>query len=96
MRVSFDNATAEWFMKNPNAETTVMYCEKCRKYYKPSLGHKCENVCGMCFYWDENDTCTVGSRCNHPQKRWRHQTSAYRYWHVKACKMFDPKDEEVE
>ena len=39
-RVAFDAATRAWFRNNLGAQTTVMRCERCGLYYKPSLGHK--------------------------------------------------------
>jgi len=40
-RVKFDPKTKAWFDRNHLSETTVMKCEKCGRYYKPVLGHKC-------------------------------------------------------
>ncbi len=42
IRVRYDNATEKWFKKHPMQETTVMQCEACGLYYKPSLGHRCK------------------------------------------------------
>lgn len=39
-RARFDKATSDWFKKNWSAQTTVVRCERCGLYYKPSLGHK--------------------------------------------------------
>lgn len=41
-RVTFDAETRKWFKSNPFAQTTVMRCECCGLYFKPSLGHKCK------------------------------------------------------
>ncbi len=41
-KVKNDSALEEWFRQHPNAETTVMICEKCGLHYKPILGHKCK------------------------------------------------------
>lgn len=41
-RVKFDAETSKWFKKNWSAQTTVMRCEQCGLYFKPSLGHKCK------------------------------------------------------
>lgn len=41
-KVKMDDATKEWFKYHPGARTTVMKCEKCGLYFKPSLGHKCK------------------------------------------------------
>lgn len=38
----YDKATTDWFIKNPDAETTVMECSYCGLFYKPSLGHRCK------------------------------------------------------
>ena len=38
-KVEFDRATKGWFRHNPGAQTTVMKCERCGLYFKPSLGH---------------------------------------------------------
>lgn len=43
MTVKYDTETEKWLKKNIIQQTTVMKCEKCGLYYKPSLGHKCEN-----------------------------------------------------
>ena len=40
--IHMDKATNEWFIKHPDARTTVTQCEKCGLWYKPDLGHKCE------------------------------------------------------
>ena len=42
-RVKFDSKTKAWFDRNHLSETTVMKCEKCGRYYKPVLGHKCRS-----------------------------------------------------
>ena len=42
-RARFDPETRKWFKKNWSAQTTVMRCERCGLYYKPSLGHKESN-----------------------------------------------------
>lgn len=31
----------KWFAAHPHNETTVMKCDKCGLFYKPSLEHKC-------------------------------------------------------
>lgn len=41
-RVQFDAETRKWFKNNLGAQTTVMKCERCGLYYKPSLRHKCK------------------------------------------------------
>lgn len=41
-RATFDAETRKWFKTRPWAQTTVMKCEQCGLYYKPSLGHKCK------------------------------------------------------
>lgn len=41
-RAIFDTETRKWFKRNPDAQTTVMYCGKCGLWYKPILGHKCK------------------------------------------------------
>lgn len=41
-KVEFDKATREWFESRPDVQTTVMRCDGCGLYFKPSLGHKCE------------------------------------------------------
>ena len=38
----FDEETEKWFENTKVPATTVMRCEKCGLFYKPSLGHKCE------------------------------------------------------
>lgn len=39
----YDLDTEKWFEAHPGAQTTVMKCERCGLYYKPSLGHKPAN-----------------------------------------------------
>lgn len=44
--VRYDLETRKWFDSLPLSErfiieTTVMRCDDCGLYYKPSLGHKC-------------------------------------------------------
>lgn len=41
MKVKFDKETQSWLEKNLTQQTTVMKCEKCGLFFKPSLGHKC-------------------------------------------------------
>jgi hypothetical protein len=41
-RVQFDAETRKWFKSNLFAQTTVMKCECCGLYFKPSLGHRCK------------------------------------------------------
>lgn len=45
----FDSETRKWFDSLPLADrlvvqTTVMQCETCGLFYKPSLGHKCRKA----------------------------------------------------
>lgn len=40
--IGYDERTREWFRKNIDSETTVIRCEKCRLFYKPSIGHECQ------------------------------------------------------
>lgn len=42
MIAHFDKSTEKWFREHPHSETTVMKCDKCGLFYKPSLGHKCK------------------------------------------------------
>lgn len=42
IRVRYDYVTEKWFKKNPMNQTTVMQCEACGLYFKPSLGHRCK------------------------------------------------------
>lgn len=41
-RIKYDYETNKWFNKRPLIQTTVVQCEKCRLFYKPSLGHNCK------------------------------------------------------
>ena len=41
MKVKYDETTEKWFKQHPDVVSTVMRCEKCGLFYKPSLGHKC-------------------------------------------------------
>ena len=38
----YDELTEKWFKEHPDTETTVMRCDDCGLFYKPSLGHKCK------------------------------------------------------
>lgn len=40
--IECDKATNEWFEYHPGARITIVRCEKCGLYFKPSLGHECE------------------------------------------------------
>lgn len=40
--IIFDGETEKWFTRNFFNQTTVMKCEKCGLFFKPSLGHKCK------------------------------------------------------
>lgn len=42
MRVEFDERTKQWCKEHPDTPTTMRQCKHCGKYYKPSLGHRCE------------------------------------------------------
>lgn len=42
-KIRFDKATAKWFSQNPNADTTVERCNRCCLFFKPDLGHDCDN-----------------------------------------------------
>lgn len=46
MKTKFDARTTKWFKRQAyggiTCQTTVCQCEKCKLYYKPSLGHKCK------------------------------------------------------
>lgn len=42
MKVKYDCQTQKWFKERPYIETTVVQCEMCKLFYKPSLGHKCK------------------------------------------------------
>lgn len=44
MKARFDEPTKKWFINRPGEQTTVMRCDECGLYYKPSLGHKCKKV----------------------------------------------------
>ena len=37
----YDRDTKRYFDMHPNEQTTVVRCDVCGKYYKPSLEHKC-------------------------------------------------------
>ena len=39
--VMYDSTTKKWFEKHLFVETTVVQCESCGLFYKPSLGRKC-------------------------------------------------------
>lgn len=42
MASKFDKETSKWCNKHIGCQITVCQCEKCKLYYKPSLGHKCK------------------------------------------------------
>lgn len=42
MDIEFDKATREWFENRRGIPTTIVCCDKCGLYFKPSLWHKCE------------------------------------------------------
>lgn len=37
-----DSRTNKWFREHVFDETTLVKCEDCGLYYKPSIGHKCK------------------------------------------------------
>lgn len=39
--IRYDENTQQWFASHINAQTTVIKCDVCGFFYKPSLGHKC-------------------------------------------------------
>lgn len=40
--MEYDRKTALWFnQQRLGTQTTVCQCDKCKLFYKPSLGHKC-------------------------------------------------------
>ena len=41
-RIKCDAQTRKWCLMHPFTETTIVKCDKCGLYYKPSLGHKCK------------------------------------------------------
>ena len=41
-RINLDERTKKWFESHIGTESTVVKCEKCKTFYKPSLGHECE------------------------------------------------------
>lgn len=41
-RVKYDKPTLRWFEQQIGVQTTVCKCDNCGLFYKPSLGHKCE------------------------------------------------------
>lgn len=41
-RICCDPRTKRWFRERWSVETTLVKCEACGLYYKPSLGHKCK------------------------------------------------------
>lgn len=42
--IKYDSSTNKWFKNHIGYQTTVCKCEKCKLFYKPSLGHKCKEV----------------------------------------------------
>lgn len=47
MKSKYDKRTQLWFDFHPFAQTTVMRCEWCGLFYKPSLGHTCKKAGGI-------------------------------------------------
>ena len=43
-KVKVDNRTKKWCREHIGYQTTMVQCEKCGLYYKPSLGHKCKEA----------------------------------------------------
>ena len=44
-KIELDATTKAWFEQQPKRTvTTLLKCEKCGLFYKPSLGHKCEEL----------------------------------------------------
>jgi hypothetical protein len=42
--IKLDKAAAEWFRENPEKQVTLCSCNKCKLYYKPTEGHKCQEI----------------------------------------------------
>lgn len=72
--MAFDKTTKEWFAKHPDAQTTIMCCEKCGLEYKPSLGHKCKyapkqgNTCNDCIHYDACKNILLNSKPEYKNK----------------------------
>lgn len=43
-KINYDTATKKWFARHIGKQTTVIMCDKCGLFYKPSLGHKCKEM----------------------------------------------------
>lgn len=42
-KVNYDREAKKWINKHIGCQTTVCMCDKCGLFYKPSLGHKCND-----------------------------------------------------
>ena len=55
--IRYDDTTKKWLKKQlPNQQTTVMQCNYCHLYYKPSLGHKCAKKISRGISWYRTNT----------------------------------------
>lgn len=41
-KIKFDGDTSRWMLFHRQRGTTVIRCERCGLFYKPSLGHRCK------------------------------------------------------
>ena len=103
MIAHFDKATEKWFREHPHNETTVMQCDKCGLFYKPSLEHNCKpkkvcdlkNKCGSCIFskptnWGRKLSKTYVECTNeeHTKKYCRNDTARKRAKTTPACKSY--------
>lgn len=47
-KINYDKATKKWLNNHIGQQTTVIMCDKCGLFYKPSLGHKCKEMESDC------------------------------------------------
>lgn len=98
--IRHDKLLIKWFQEHPFAETTVMKCDDCGFFYKPSLGHICQkiNKCGDCAFaipteWG-NKMSGLYVECTNKEhiKKWcKTEISRKRQRTTLACKCFKEK-----
>lgn len=42
MKINCDKKTLSWLNNHMGAQTTLVMCEECGLFYKPSFGHDCQ------------------------------------------------------
>lgn len=87
MGVHFDKATEKWFREHPFNETTVMQCDKCGLFYKPSLGHICKTEKRVCDLKNKCGSCEFSKPTNWGSKHSKTYVECTNAEHIKRyCK----------